>query len=400
MRRIALAGMLIVALGLAACGGSGPASMRLATFNVDDVRTTDLRRPDQPRVEMIAEVIRGLAPDVLLLTEMSYDLPGGPGSSDLSPEGSNATRLIEVYLGRASRDGTPPPEYRSLMLGVNSGRASGRDFDGDRRATTMFPQPRAAESDGSNPPAAAQARAYALDAWGYGEFPGQRGMALLFKAPIKIDESAGVRTFRNFQWASMPDARRPENPATGRDFYDFDSWQRLPLHTSSAWLVPMISPKGGRFWVLCGYTSPTIGDGPEGRALRRRLDEIRFLGDVLDLADYIEDDEFRAVPTELEKEPVIVLADLGLDANEPASGSLRDLLGHPRLSGSPEPVADLPIPALARTDTAREGGRLDYALPSGELEVLGSGIYRETPGDSVVFPSDRFPVWIDVRIPR
>ena len=49
------------------------------------------------------------------------------------------------------------------------------------------------------------------------------------------------------------------------------------------------------------------------------------------------------------------------------------------------------------TDTAQFGLRVDYVLASAGLEVVEAGIWQTSPvaGD---FPSDHFPVWVDIRL--
>ena len=52
---------------------------RLATYNIEDVRTADLKNPAHPRLTAAAALIQHLRPDVLLINEMTYDQPGDPG---------------------------------------------------------------------------------------------------------------------------------------------------------------------------------------------------------------------------------------------------------------------------------------------------------------------------------
>lgn len=52
-------------------------------------------------------------------------------------------------------------------------------------------------------------RAYGDDAFGFGVFPGQYGLALLSQYPISAED---VRTFQLSRWADMPGARLPDDP--------------------------------------------------------------------------------------------------------------------------------------------------------------------------------------------
>jgi hypothetical protein len=51
----------------------GSIPIRVATFNIEDVSTTDLLVNDQPRIQRLAEVIQRLRPNVLLVNEIAFD---------------------------------------------------------------------------------------------------------------------------------------------------------------------------------------------------------------------------------------------------------------------------------------------------------------------------------------
>ena len=65
------------------------------------------------------------------------------------------------------------------------------------------------------------------DAFGFGFFPGQFGMAVYSMYPIDTDD---VRTFQHFLWKDMPGALLPDDPATPApaDWYSPDGARRLP----------------------------------------------------------------------------------------------------------------------------------------------------------------------------
>ena len=100
----------------------------------------------------------------------------------------------------------------------------------------------------------------------------------------------------------------------------------------------------------------------------------------------------------------MLLGDLNADPDE--GDAIDDpvgrfLLDHPRINGTYTPVAadavDSPESDLDADDTASWGLRVDYVLPSTDLEVLDGGVWRYPPGaDS---PSDHFPVWLDLAVP-
>ena len=83
--------------------------IRIATFDVGDVRTADLLKPDEPRLRGIAEILQRLRPNIVLLSGIAYDSPGGPDVKDGEPPGQNARRLVEKYLAVPQREGLKPP---------------------------------------------------------------------------------------------------------------------------------------------------------------------------------------------------------------------------------------------------------------------------------------------------
>lgn len=393
--------ILTLALALGACGGpSGPKTMRIATFNVGDLRTTDLRDANNLRAGKLAEVIQGVDADVLVLTNINRDLRGVSGTSEFDPEGVNAERLEETFIAVPQGPGEPIA-YQTYMPTVNSGRLSRRDLDQNGQRVTRYLTPAGSKDDGSPPEPDPRATSYALDAWGFGEFPGQRGMALLVREGWAFNP-ADVRTFTDFRWASVPSASRPRARAGTGDYYDFADWQEIPLFQSTMFLAPITPPSGKRFWVAALYAGPTTGDLADNRSYFRRLDEVRALGDLVDGAAYLQDDSFNPVPPEVLKEPVVVLADLGIDPTEPPveTNPAARLLAHERFDASPAPVADVARPTLGPADSARDGGRRDFVLIDNRLRVEDAGVYRTLPSDTVAFPSDRFPVWVEVRVPR
>lgn len=154
------------------------AGVRVGTFNVAQNRpaagqlAAELRGGGSLPARQLAELVQRQALDVVLLCEVDWDAAGAALRS-----------FCDEYLA-VSQNGQRPIafEYR-YVAPVNTGEPSGRDLDGDGR------------SDGP------------ADAFGYGAFPGQYGMAILSRFPILLDR---VRTFRELRWSAMPDALRPE----------------------------------------------------------------------------------------------------------------------------------------------------------------------------------------------
>jgi endonuclease/exonuclease/phosphatase family metal-dependent hydrolase len=357
-----------------------PDVIRVATFNLEDVRTEDVLHGDHPRLKQIAAIIQEIRPDVILLTEIAYNF------TDTTP-GQNGQRFAENYLAVAHNGRSRPLlAYDSFMAPTNTGIPSGLDLDNDGRIVT---QP------GS--------RGYGNDCWGYGTFPGQYAMALLVRNGLTIEREK-VRTFRDLRWSCMPGALAPLDPETGQPWYTAEAWAAMRLSSKSHWDVPVRLESGQVVHMLCSHPTPPVFDGPEDRNGCRNHDEIRFWNEYLSNADWIVDDGGKRGGLDSAAE-FVILGDLNAD---PDRGDSRDnpigtwLFAHPRVQGDFVPRAkELPGESDATwnaSDTATWGLRVDYVLPSRGLRILDGGVIR--PRDEAAAVSDHFPVWLDLQLPR
>jgi endonuclease/exonuclease/phosphatase family metal-dependent hydrolase len=357
--------------------------VRFATFNAAMNRAApgemlaELQRGDCAQARAIAEIVQRAEVDVLLLCELDRDAAAAA-----------AAVFADRYLA-VSQNGQPPLHFEFRWCPpVNTGEPSGRDLDGDGR------------SDGPG------------DAFGYGAFPGQYGMALLSRHPILVDRA---RTFRTLRWSAMPGALRPEGLGD-------EVWRELRLSSKTHCDVPV--GVGGRLvHVLCSHPTPPVFDGPEDRNGRRNHDEIRFWVDYLtpQQAGWIVDDTGAAggLP---EGQEFVLMGDLNCD---PADGDARrqalaSLLLHPRVQ-DPAPrsaggefeakrqwgvnAVHAGDPALDTGDFPDEHGqgpgnlRLDYVLPARTLRVAGSGVFWRLPheaGAALLAASDHRLVFVDL----
>lgn len=397
MRVSAIVCVLACAL---ACQAQDGLAVRVATFNLEDVRTSDLADSDQPRLRRLGEVIQRIRPTVILLNEIAYDLPGGPDVAEGASGGHNGQSFATRYLGRSQGAGLDPLHYKAFMALPNTGMPSGFDLDHDGRVVSSYPP--AGKSDEAGQPSGqtADGRAYGGDSWGFGTFPGQYAMALLVdaRAEILVDR---VRTFRLLPWDYMPGAMLPTDPATGEPWYTEEQLAYLRLSSKSHWDVPVRFPNGSVVHFLCSHPTPPAFDGPEHRNGMRNHDEIRFWADYIDGASWIVDDAGKGGG--LERGALfVILGDLNADPDEGSSignpiGSL--LLRHKRIQGEARPVSTVPIDGLEPDDTAHFGLRVDYVLPSVGLELVRTGIWRHVPNGGESFPSDHYPVWADLVVP-
>ncbi len=383
-------------LALTACASRESSTLRVMTFNLEDIRTDDLVRADHPRLQRAVETIRRIRPDIILLNEIAYDEPGIPGWTDGDVPGSNGQRFADLLAG----DDT----WIAFMAPSNTGRASGFDLNRNGQTVTEWTEPPSASADGSPAAQTPEGRAYGDDSWGFGTFPGQYAMAVLVRSDHRILVDS-VRTFRDFRWSGLPGALRPTDPGTGLPWYDDEVWARFPLSSKSHWDVPVLTAAGPIVHVLASHPTPPSFDGPERRNRLRNHDEIRFWATYLDDDPAIVDDSGQ-VGGLAPGASFVLLGDLNADPDE--GGSVENpvgtwLLAHERINGVFTPVADpdgvTAFPRLDADDTARWGLRVDYVLPSLDLEVLRGAVDRPYDAEAPT-GSDHFPVWIDLSFPR
>lgn len=365
-------------------------NVRVATYNASMHRAEagellrDLETGEDPQIRAVTEVIQINNPDVLLLNE--FDLDGEHLGLDL---------FRQNYL-EVSQNGRTPVFYPyAYTAAVNTGVPSGFDLNQD--GTTGGPD----------------------DAWGFGEFPGQYGMVLFSRHPILTDQ---VRTFQKLRWESMPSNLLPT------EFYGGSISSRLRLSSKSHWDVP-IRIGTTTVHMLAAHPTPPSFDGPEKRNQRRNHDEIRVWADYLRpgrRSAWIVDDEGTSGGLASDQ-PFVILGDYNADPHDGDSwpGAIDQLLEHPRVrdtqpasNGAAEASelqggANADHQGEARLDTAdfsddpQPGNlRVDYVLPSKELQVVASSVYwpeRGQPGSELTgedpFPtSDHRLVRVDLQI--
>lgn len=371
-------------------------SLRIATYNVSLHRSRsgellqDLQG-DSQQAKRLARIIQTVQPDVLLVNEIDFD-----------PDAKAITLFRTKYLnqvsGLASQKGSIPYEYQ-FAAPVNTGIPSGMDLNANGKTD---------ESE---------------DAFGFGAYPGQYGMAVYSRFAI---QTSACRTFQKLLWSSMPNAKQPMKP-NDAPYYPSEIWKQLRLSSKSHWDV-LIDWNGRPLHLLASHPTPPVFDGPEDRNGCRNHDEIRFWIDYLQAADtpaYIQDDAGKAggLPAD---QAFVVCGDLNADPSDGAgiASAIQSLIDHPRMAKASAPTSDGGEEAAAtqkggnqkhrgpaREDTAdftdKSSGNLrcDFVLPSQPFQVVASGIFWPTPSQlaqldpELIDASDHRLVWVDVRLP-
>ena len=246
-------------------------------------------------------------------------------------------------------------------------------------------------------------RAYGNDAWGFGTFPGQYGMALLVKPGLRIDVP-GVQTWQAFRWGDIDDANRPIDPS-GQPWYSDEGWGSMRLSSKNHVVVPVEVPGFGSIKIVASHPTPPAFDGEEMRNQKRNHDEIKLLARIIDADPNVLGDQGRRSSITAE-DAFVVMGDLNADPDEGSSFENpmeRYLLTHPRIQEVTAPTASDSTmawyPDLDADDTAQWGLRVDYVLPSRNLAVLDRGVLRTDPAAPLQV-SDHFPVFVDVALGR
>ncbi|MDA0660165.1 MAG: endonuclease/exonuclease/phosphatase family protein [Planctomycetota bacterium] len=391
-------------------------TIRIATFNVSLVgrKAGDLRSRlatgSDRQAQAVSEIIQRANPDILLINELDFD-----GNAEILS--LLKSRYLEVPQNSCGLSATSVRAIHfpySFIAPVNTGEPSNHDLDHDGQVgQTVDTEP------------------YARDAWGYGKYPGQYGMAVLSKFPIRTDQT---RTFRKFRWRDMPGALTPvtlENGVTTR-WYNEEIMQSMPLSSKSHWDV-VIDVRGKMLHLLASHPTPPVFDGPEDRNGCRNHDEIRFWSDYLTLgtSSYIRDDEGQMGGLEAEA-LFVVCGDQNSDPHDgnDARHSIRQLLFNPSITSSftPRSLGGREQALLQSGSNQSHSGdpsadtgdwldkndgpgnlRLDYALCSQRLRVVKSAVFWPDKDDPhfplvgtghPVVSSDHRLVWIDVIDPN
>ena len=402
---IAAAAAALVLVPTSLADGGRAADARFATFNASLNRSfagqliIDLSTPANQQARNVAETIQRVRPDVVLINEFDYDANG------------TALRLFQDNYLSISQNGAEPISYGFRYAAEsNTGIQTGLDVDNSGGAP-----------GGPN------------DAYGFGFYPGQFGMAVYSRYPI---DQTGIRTFQKFLWKDMPGALLPDNPATPApaDWYSPAVQNIFRLSSKSHWDLPILV--GGKVvHFLVSHPTPPVFDDPPAYPAgvdfngRRNYDEIRFWADYITpgRAGYIYDDA--GGTGGLKPGSLFVIA--GDQNSDPLDGdsipgSAQLLLEHPLVNTKTTPEsagavqqsalqggANLTHESDPRFDTAdfADGApgnlRADYVLPRKNMQIVGSGVFWPLNTDPLfrlvgTFPfptSDHRLVWVDTAIP-
>jgi endonuclease/exonuclease/phosphatase family metal-dependent hydrolase len=395
-----------IAVAIAAGCGSEPAPdmtaappeaagrIRVALFNIRELRVAKIEQTDtagtglDPQLRAAANIIQRVRPDVLVLQEIDLYLEDGATYGTGAELDRHGRRFVDAYL----ETGDNPIDYPfTFAAPSNTGLLTGLDLDRDGHVAT--------DSDRGD-------RVHGSDSFGYGTYPGEYAMAVLSRRPLLSEE---VRTFQSFLWRDLPGHHIPPG------VYSPEALAIARLSSKSHWDLP-VRVGAGWLHLLISHPTPPGFDGDEDRNGRRNFDEIKLWTDYIDGNDALVDDRGRRGGYDSE-EPFLIIGDLNAQPDEERSiydgePAIAQLLEHPRLQdtgplatsqgalqGRPAGPPDYPERSTAEF---RNGIRVDYVLPSTNLEVLAGGVFWPAPEEDpeghawAEAASDHRLVWLDL----
>ena len=380
-------------------------TVRFATYNASfdrtgaDVLPAEMAAGDNQQIKNIAEVIQRTRPDVILLNEFDHD---GIGKND-----QVVKDFIANYLNQ-SQNGAEAIEYPHFyIVPTNTGLAE-VDLN-DNGVAKELP----------------------ADTYGFGFYHGQYGFIVLSKYELDTDN---IRSFQKFLWKNMPDAALPNKvddagKDTGEAYYSDNTMNHFRLSSKNHIDLPIKVTEDKTVHLLAMHPTPPVFDGPEDRNGRRNYDEIRLFSDYVSndytKNSYLVDDQGNKGGIG-EDASFIIAGDLNADPidGDSYNYAIKQLLEHPRVAQEVA-VGNL-VPASKggkdyQTDKAFFGTpdywthtfplRLDYVLPSADLNVIDTGVYWQAKGEDYRYlfenekgeqgktvSSDHRLVWVDIKI--
>ncbi len=365
-----------------------PVTLRVATFNASMFRgqagalLADLQA-DDPQAKEVAAVLQRVRPDIVLINEFDWDATA-----------DSAKVFAEKYLNVAQA-GSEPLDYPYYYAPPsNTGISSGVDLNNDGKVEAM-----------------AGSQAYGDDSFGFGRFAGQYGFVVFSRHPIANQD---IRSFQKLLWKDMPGNLLP------LDWYTPAAAEVFRLSSKNHVDVP-VDVNGKRIHILASHPTPPSFDGPEDRNGKRNHDEIRFWSDYITPTasnGYIVDDQGNsgALATDAS---FVILGDLNSDPIDGDSihTGIGDLLENPRTQdtapqslGAPEAAekdgqantshtGDPSLDTADFSDGQVGNLRVDFVLPSSDLNITDSGVFWPAAGsadESLADASDHHLVWIDI----
>ncbi len=364
------------------------------------------------QIRNVAEIVQRVRPDIFVLNEFDYNEQEVAGNKALKD-------FVDNYLAIAQK-----PKLKGIsfsagsVIPTNTGLNSGFDLDNNGKKDT------------------------AGDAFGYGKYHGQYAFAILSQFPI---DKKNIRTFQKFKQKDLKDASNPiiddcenarakipQGKVCGDKWYSDDAWNNFRLSSKNHADIP-VTVANTTIHMLLSHPTPPVFNNAARHNLKRNADELRFWIEYLNNKDYLIDDKGSKGGLD-PKAAFVIAGDLNADpiVGDGDKNAIINLYSHKRVNqrvanGDLIPQSEGGKSYLASSDARRNkdrkkpeqithtgGLRLDYVLPSANLNAIASGIFwpqKINEGSSLVrdeingkietgkkVSSDHRLVWVDLKV--
>jgi len=341
------------------------------------------------QIRNIAAIIQKVRPDVLLLNEFNND---GTGKNNQALIGFQ-TNYLAVAQSLNSVDGgnwQDPITYPYVQnYASNTGLNAGIDLN-NNGFSNRDPN----------------------DAYGFGFYHGHYAVALMSKYEI---DTENTRTFQKFKRKDLPgvimptitlcDGKSPipEGMKCGENWFSDAQWQQLRLSSKNHVDAPIIIPTAtGNVTVhalMSHPTPPAFDTVTDNNKYRNSAENLFWLHYITGHPALYDD---KGSTETFSGDSFVIMGDLNADTTfgtttDPRFNGIQQLMGHERvhqglfdITGPLIPVSKGGLEEPNRRQhphpqirTATFGSRVDYAVPSANLNVVASGVYwaaEDEPG--------------------
>ncbi|MGL5590562.1 MAG: endonuclease/exonuclease/phosphatase family protein [Metamycoplasmataceae bacterium] len=352
------------------------------------------------QIRNIAAIIQANKPDVILLNEFNNDGNGEDKqimklfqdnflSHPQSMNSIDGGELLEPIVY---------PFYETYA--TNTGLKSGMDLNNDGLVDNV-----------------------AEDAFGFGFYHGHYAFGVMSKYEI---DTANTRTFQEFKWKDLPNAKIPKivedngkippGMQVGDNWYTDEEWDNFRLSSKNHVDVPIKVKVGNTVenihLLLSHPTPPAFELGGTNVNLERNLAEVQFWTDYINNNQALYDDNGVRGGIDGAKEKFVILGDLNSDnlwgntADKVGEG-IRSLIASDFVNKSIVNGDHIPKSKGGELETNSNGHpkpetrtsvfglRVDWSLPSANLDVIDSGVYWQAEGEKgrLLFNDPRIGRW-------
>ncbi|MDK2819258.1 MAG: endonuclease/exonuclease/phosphatase family protein [Mycoplasmataceae bacterium] len=346
----------------------------------------------------IAAIIQKTRPDVLLVNEFNNN--GDGNNKEILKLFQN--NYLSIGQSLNSMDGglmmepITYPFYETYA--TNTGLESGMDLNNDG-LTDNNPQ----------------------DAFGFGYYHGHYAMGIFSKYEIDV---TNTRTFQEFKWKDLPNSKIPTIETdngklpvgmnVGDNWFTDEEWSKIRLSSKNHVDIPIkikVNNKTETIHLLASHpTPPAFEIGGTKTNLLRNMAEVKFWQEYIENKEFIYDDKGVTGGIDGSKEKFIILGDLNADNLSGDSAKEEGILGLIKSNLVNGNIADgnlIPISKGAElepnskkhpkpeTRTSTFGLRVDWVLPSKNMESIDTGVFWQADGEEgrLLFDDKRLGKW-------